>query len=67
VLTSPLTRAAFSVIMAFGRPPSPVECFPNVERGLDYCLGRIQAEGLTTSKPLDLIRYQVLKALSDIA
>jgi hypothetical protein len=30
VLGSPLTRVAFSVIMAFGKPPSPVEAVATV-------------------------------------
>jgi hypothetical protein len=64
VLNSPLTRAAFSVIMAFGKPPAPVEAVATIEQGLDYCLGRIHAEQLTTTKPLDLIRYQVLRDLA---
>lgn len=66
VLTSPLTRAAFSVIMAFGKPAAPIEAVSSLDLGLDYCLKRIQEERLPTSKPHDLVRYEIVQALAHI-
>jgi hypothetical protein len=66
IVTSALTRAAFSVIMAFGKPASPIEAVTSLDQGLDYCLRRIQEERLPTSKPNDLVRYEIVRALGRI-
>jgi hypothetical protein len=65
VTPNPLARAALSVIMAFWKPPAPFEISPTLEKGLDYCLRRIQEERLSMSKPQDLVRYEMLKLLHD--
>jgi len=65
VAANPLTRAALSVIMAFWKPAAPFEIAPSVEKGLDYCLQRIQEERLTMSKPQELVRYEMLRLLAD--
>lgn len=66
VVSSPLSRAALTVITAIWKPPSPIEAVPSVARGLDYCLGRITAERLPLLKPVDLVRHELLNALLDI-
>lgn len=65
VTPNPLARAALSVIMAFWKPPTPLEIAPTVEKGLDYCLRRIQEERLPMSKPNELVRYEMLRLLKD--
>jgi hypothetical protein len=65
VTPNPLARATLSVIMAFWKPPTPYEIAPNHEKALDYCLHRIQEERLALSKPLDLVRYEMLRVLHD--
>jgi hypothetical protein len=66
LIANPLTRAAYSIIMAFGRPAAPNEAVPTVERGLDYCLERIREAGLATPRPAGLIRYELLRELRDV-
>jgi hypothetical protein len=61
---SMLYRVAFNVVMAFQKPVTQVECFGSVEQGLDFCLSRLKAERLSTAKPLDLIRYEVMQQLT---
>jgi len=61
---SMLYRVAFNVVMAFQKPATRMECFATLEQGLDFCLSRLKAERLATAKPLDLIRYEVLKMLT---
>jgi hypothetical protein len=65
VTTNPLARAALSVIMAIWKPPAPFEIAPTPAKGLDWCLQRIQDERLALSKPVDLVRYEMLKLLAD--
>lgn len=65
VTTNPLTRAALSVIMAIWKPPTPFDISPTLERGVDYCLRRIQEERLPLSKPQAFVRYEMLKLLND--
>jgi len=65
VTANPLSRAALTVIMAFWKPPNPFEVAPSIEKGLDYCLRRIQEERLAVSKPHDLMRYEMLQLLRD--
>lgn len=65
VAANPLTRAALSVIMAVWKPPAPFEIAPTLEKGLDYCLRRIQEERLAMSKPHELVRYEMQKLLLD--
>jgi hypothetical protein len=66
VVGNPLTRATLSIIMSIWKPASPFQPVSTVEKGLDYCLGRIHAEGLKVSKPIELIRYEILREVSDL-
>ena len=66
VVPSSVERAVLTVIWALGKPPCPSEAASTVERGLDYCLERIRAEGLRLPKPSELVRFETLRTLSDI-
>lgn len=65
VTPNPLARATLSVIMAFWKPPNPYEIAPSFDKALDYCLRRIQEERLSTNKPVELVRYEMLRLLQD--
>jgi hypothetical protein len=65
VVHNTMSRAALSIIMAIWRPPSPFEIVPSFDRALDYCLRRIREEQLPTTKPLDLVRYEMLALFKD--
>jgi hypothetical protein len=65
VVPSAIERAALSIIWALGKPPCPSEAVPTIERGLDFCLGRMRQEGLQLAKPPDLVRYETLRGLSN--
>lgn len=54
-----LVRAALTALMAFRDHASRVESVPTVERGVDWCLGRLRDAGLDLGKPPDLIRYEL--------
>lgn len=65
VAANPLARATLTVILAIFKPSAPHEVVSTPEKGLDYCLKRIQEERLTLSKPIDLIRYEMRALLAD--
>jgi hypothetical protein len=66
VVPSAVERAALSIIWALGKPPCPSEAVPTAERGLDYCFARIREEGLALSRPADLMRYETLRAITNL-
>ena len=65
VAANPLARATLTVILAVFKPAAPHEVVSTPEKGLDYCLKRIQEEGLPLTKPLDLMRYEMRALLAD--
>lgn len=65
LIANPLARAAYSIIMAFGKPAAPSEAVPTLERGLDYCLERIRVTGLLMAQPHELVKYQLMRQLHD--
>jgi hypothetical protein len=54
-----LVRAALTALMAFRDSASKVESVATVDKGIEYCLGRIREAGLELAKPPDLIRYDM--------
>jgi hypothetical protein len=66
VVPSAIERAALSIIWALGKPPCPSEAVPTIERGLDFCLERLRAEGVPMPKPPDLVRYETLRTLTKL-
>ena len=65
VVPSAIERAALSIIWALGKPPCPSEAVPTVERGLEFCLGRMRQAGLQLAKPPDLVAYETLRTVSN--
>lgn len=66
LIANPLTRAAYSIIMAFGKPAAPTEAVPTLERGLDYCFERLRLSGLSTPRSPDLVRYELIRELNEV-
>ena len=54
-----LVRAALTALMAFRDHASRVESVATIERGIEWCLGRMREAGLEIGKPPDLIRYEL--------
>jgi hypothetical protein len=54
-----LARAALTALMAFRDGASKAESVATIDKGLDYCLGRIKDAGLQLAKPADLVRYEL--------
>lgn len=65
IAANPLSRAALAIIMSIWKPAAPFEIAPSIEKGLDYCLRRIREERLPMNKPLELVRYEMLRFLKD--
>ena len=66
VVPGAVERAALSIIYAFGKPPCPSEAVSTAERGLDFVLQRVREEGLRLPKSPDMVRYETLRALSEL-
>jgi hypothetical protein len=54
-----LVRAALTALMAFRDHASRVESVATIDKGIEYCLGRIKEAGLQLDKPPDLVRYEL--------
>lgn len=63
VVPSAIERGALAGIMLFGRPPIPFRAFPTAEQGLDFCLDGLVNAGVPLPKPVDMLRYETLRAL----
>lgn len=65
VVTSPVARAALTVITSLWKPVSPMEVVPSIAKGLEYCLRVAQQERLALPGPADFVRYQLQQLLEE--
>jgi hypothetical protein len=58
-----LYRVAFNIVMAFDKPATHIECVATLERGIDHCLESIRSARLSTTRPFEMIRYELIDQL----
>lgn len=63
VLESALSRGALTALMWLWTPPMPLRPCATVDEGLDYCLGRLEAEGVPLRRSAAEVRRDTLDRL----
>ena len=63
VVENVLVRAALTTLMAFRDHASKVESVATIERGIDYCVGRLRDAGIPLDKPAELVRYELTRLI----
>lgn len=66
VVPNTLARGALTALLWFWTPPSPLQPVATVDEALDYCLGRLRAEGLPLRAGEQAVRKLVREQLRDI-
>src|SRR5205085_2172411 len=63
VLESALSRGALTALMWLWTPPMPLRACATADEGLDYCLGRLEAEGVPLRRSAAQVRRETLDRL----